>query len=680
MTNKAKQTVPWWSRLLEQFYLMRTKLIVSFLAVLLIPSILIGYFSYQSAETQLRQQMASSIDFNLFLFRSNINQYVTPLIKDLEVLTTEVQSNTLISKNEEIQAKFDVILKAHPELDTVILGNTKGEYVRSPKKESTDYDPRDQQWYTNAMKLKGETYINNPAVSVSSGNLVVMLSRTLPDGQGAIAMNLSLERLSQSLKNITIGNRGGLFVVDENSTVVTGAGVAFKNTGKKPGDSIEGLPVINKLKEGEVQLASATKEIRFMNRDMQAFTLVDPLTGWNIIALADQEDFSDSVAPILKQSLIVIAISVLAAAVVIILMIRSFLIPLRKLQAGTRIVRDGNLTARVNLSGKDEFSELAQNFDQMTHALHTMVSEVNQTSSRLASSSLMIKESTEQTTESVQHVAETVMESAENATTSAEASEQTANAVEEMAKGVSTIAESASSIVDSAGQTEHDVAKGSQMIGSVRTQMDRILEAVTQTASLMDELSQLSDDAKQMNSAIAAIAKQTNLLSLNASIEASRAGEAGRGFAVVAVEVRKLSEQSKESADSISQIITQMLDLIQRSTATMNGNVRNQVGEGLRISQDAEGAFTNIERSTSHIVEQIQSVSAAAEQISASTEEVSATVTHLASLSRNSADSSQTTSAAVQEQMAAMEEIASSSQELSNMAQDLQELVKRFKI
>jgi methyl-accepting chemotaxis protein len=210
--------------------------------------------------------------------------------------------------------------------------------------------------------------------------------------------------------------------------------------------------------------------------------------------------------------------------------------------------------------------------------------------------------------------------------------------------------------------------------------MDRILEAVTQTASLMDELSQLSDDAKQMNSAIAAIAKQTNLLSLNASIEASRAGEAGRGFAVVAVEVRKLSEQSKESADSISQIITQMLDLIQRSTATMNGNVRNQVGEGLRISQDAEGAFTNIERSTSHIVEQIQSVSAAAEQISASTEEVSATVTHLASLSRNSADSSQTTSAAVQEQMAAMEEIASSSQELSNMAQDLQELVKRFKI
>ncbi|MBJ8192831.1 HAMP domain-containing protein, partial [Bacillus cereus] len=96
------------------------------------------------------------------------------------------------------------------------------------------------------------------------------------------------------------------------------------------------------------------------------FTLKDPLTGWSIVALSDLEDYSDAAQPILKQSLIVIVISILAAAIIIVLMVRSFLIPLRKLQAGTRIVRDGNLTERVNLSSKDEFGELAQNFDQMT--------------------------------------------------------------------------------------------------------------------------------------------------------------------------------------------------------------------------------------------------------------------------------------------------------------------------
>ncbi|MDY7992621.1 methyl-accepting chemotaxis protein [Paenibacillus polymyxa] len=675
--TKTKQTVPWWNRFLKQFYLMRTRLIISFLAVLLIPSVLIGYFSYQGATTQLSQQMGGSVYTNLYLIRSNVNQYVAPIMKDLDVLTTEINSDSIGTNQEALQKKLDAIVKAHPELDAALLGNAKGQYIRSPKKQEADYDPRERKWYKNAMLEKGKVFVGVPVASVTTGNLVVNISGTLEDGEGAIALALNLDKMGESLQSVKIGERGGLIIVDSEHKVVSGTGTAFNKTGKKPADAIEGLPEVATTVESDTPSMS---QIQFMNRDMLAFTLKDPLTGWSIVALSDLEDYSDAAQPILKQSLIVIVISILAAAIIIVLMVRSFLIPLRKLQAGTRIVRDGNLTERVNLSSKDEFGELAQNFDQMTHSLHTMVSEVNQTSSRLASSSLMIKESTEQTTESVQHVAETVMESAENAATSAEASEQTANAVEEMAKGVSTIAESASSIVDSAGQTEHDVAQGSQMISHVRTQMDRILEAVSQTASLMDELSQLSDDAKQMNTAIAAIAKQTNLLSLNASIEASRAGEAGRGFAVVAIEVRKLSEQSKESADSISQIITQMLDLIQRSTATMNGNVRNQVGEGLRISQDAEGAFTNIERSTSHIVEQIQSVSAAAEQISASTEEVSATVTHLASLSRNSADSSQTTSAAAQEQMAAMEEIASSSQELSNMAQDLQQLVKRFKI
>ncbi|MBP1310170.1 methyl-accepting chemotaxis protein [Paenibacillus sp. 1182] len=675
--TKTKQTVPWWNRFLKQFYLMRTRLIISFLAVLLIPSVLIGYFSYQGATTQLSQQMGGSVYTNLYLIRSNVNQYVAPIMKDLDVLTTEINSDSIGTNQEALQKKLDVIVKAHPELDAALLGNAKGQYIRSPKKQEADYDPRERKWYKNAMLEKGKVFVGVPVASVTTGNLVVNISGTLEDGEGAVALALNLDKMGESLQSVKIGERGGLIIVDSEHKVVSGTGTAFNKTGKKPADAIEGLPEVATTVENDTPSMS---QIQFMNRDMLAFTLKDPLTGWSIVALSDLEDYSDTAQPILKQSLIVIVISILAAAIIIVLMVRSFLIPLRKLQAGTRIVRDGNLTERVNLSSKDEFGELAQNFDQMTHSLHTMVSEVNQTSSRLASSSLMIKESTEQTTESVQHVAETVMESAENAATSAEASEQTANAVEEMAKGVSTIAESASSIVDSAGQTEHDVAQGSQMISHVRTQMDRILEAVSQTASLMDELSQLSDDAKQMNTAIAAIAKQTNLLSLNASIEASRAGEAGRGFAVVAIEVRKLSEQSKESADSISQIITQMLDLIQRSTATMNGNVRNQVGEGLRISQDAEGAFTNIERSTSHIVEQIQSVSAAAEQISASTEEVSATVTHLASLSRNSADSSQTTSAAAQEQMAAMEEIASSSQELSNMAQDLQQLVKRFKI
>lgn len=176
--------------------------------------------------------------------------------------------------------------------------------------------------------------------------------------------------------------------------------------------------------------------------------------------------------------------------------------------------------------------------------------------------------------------------------------------------------------------------------------MEHILGAVEETSALINELSSLSAEANRMNEAIADISRQTNLLSLNASIEASRAGEHGKGFAVVAGEVRTLSMQSKQSADEIGATIGKMLDLIAKSTSLMNDKVRNQVGEGMRISQEASATISNIEQYTTHIVDQIQDISAVSEQLSASTEEVSATVAAMNHISKVSADSAQTTSAA----------------------------------
>ncbi|MNJ61691.1 Methyl-accepting chemotaxis protein McpA [compost metagenome] len=120
--------------------------------------------------------------------------------------------------------------------------------------------------------------------------------------------------------------------------------------------------------------------------------------------------------------------------------------------------------------------------------------------------------------------------------------------------------------------------------------------------------------------------------------------------------------------------------LIQQSNSTMNGNVRTQVGEGLRISEEAASLFATIEHSTAHIIEQIQSISAVSEQMSAGTEEVSASVQELAKISEYTADGAQTTSAAVEEQLASIHEIAHTSQELADMADNLQKVVSKFNV
>ncbi|MCM3782532.1 methyl-accepting chemotaxis protein [Neobacillus mesonae] len=673
----------------------RTRLLASFCAVLIIPSVVIGYFSYQSAKDEVRNQMASSVETSLEMMRTNIYQYVYPVFNNLELFHSEFTSESAAGASN-VANRLNQIMNSHPELDGIIIGNSDGEFVKSPENTLDNYDPREMDWYKNALENSGAVTIGEPRTSSSTGNLIVTISKAFSDGKGAITFNLSLDRLNETVKDAKIGQTGSLVVVDSNNKIV-GSSALLQSFGLTPGVVMEGLPE----EDNSGAPAAPSDNLRDEMRDMkgapaaaviqksemdanglklEAYSSTEPITSWRMVAMVSIDDYTKAAQPILVTSILVIVISLLLAGVLIYIIIRSILVPLKKLQEGTQSIRDGNLAKRVHLKGNNELTELADDFNQMTQSLHAMVNEVSQTSNRLASSSSVIRESTEQTTLSVQQVTETVSQSAEAAYTGAEASEQTAMAVEEMARGVGSIAESASSIVDSAGETEQNVAKGSMVISEVRSQMDRILGAVDKSADRINELSKLSDEARRMNTGITDIAKQTNLLSLNAAIEASRAGEAGRGFAVVASEVRQLSEQSKQTADDINSTISKMLELIEETTLAMNGNVREQVEAGLRVSEEASSVFHNIERSTSHIVEQIQGISAAAEQISASTQEVSATVNELSNMSRNTAESAQMTSAATEEQMAAMEEIASSTHELADMASHLQEMVRKFKL
>ncbi|AWB43652.1 methyl-accepting chemotaxis protein [Paenibacillus sp. CAA11] len=672
MKKNKKEGQSFWKNFKRQMGLMRTKLIASFVAVLVIPSALIGYFSYQSATEQVRKQMTEAAISNMHLVQSNITGYITPVVNNLQMMSWNFTSELV--GTEKMQADLDHIQKNHPELDQVIVANDQGAYSSSPQFEKEGYDPRSRNWYKNSQKSPSEVVISEPTQSNSTGKMIVTISKAFVTGGGSATFNLSLDKLTDSLKDTTIGGSGGLLVLDEQGKVVTGSSTMVGMF--KPGQKADDFLKLPKQDSKDIYRSI----IDANGYEMEVFKLSEPTTGWDIVGIVGTSDYSDAAHPIMVRAIVVIAISIVIGALIILLMLRLFVAPLKKLQMGTRRVTEGNLTERVPLDKDDEFGELASDFNSMTDALQTMVTNLNQTSTKLAFSSQTIQESIQQTSQSVQHVAQTVQESAELANMSAAASGETAKAVEEMAKGVSTIAESASLIVDSAEHTENEVERGSRSVSEVNGQMERILEAVDESAQMINDLSKLSESASRMNEAIADIAKQTNLLSFNAAIEASRAGEHGRGFAVVATEVRLLAEQSKQTAEDIESTLSQMIDLIEKSTANMNGQVKSQVGEGLRISEEAAAVFRNIEKSTTSIVEQIQDISAVAEEMSASTEEVSATVHELAHQSKYSAESAETTSAAAQEQMAAMEEIEASSHELASMATDLQELVKRFKV
>ncbi|WP_336780052.1 methyl-accepting chemotaxis protein [Paenibacillus illinoisensis] len=678
--KKKKKKGSLFTRLASVLRLMSTRLIAAFLTVLIIPTALIGYFSYHSAQEQVQKSMTDPINTILTMAGQHINNLVGTKAELLSYIDGLLSADASQVNIEAVQAELNQLADTYPDILEITVGNDQGSFIASPEIGDTTYDPRVTEWYIHGKNNNGSVYFSNIMKDSDSGEIYVEISQALSSGQGVASIKLDLAPLAKEISYVDVGGNGSLIVVDSNRTIAAWAGAIVEGGGGELGGAlIDGIPVNPNTASSPDEPMTFSQFVRTdLEYDLEVYNGVNALTGWNVIALMGHEDFIAAAKPILVTSLTVIIISTLLAGMIIFFILRSFMVPMQKLRTATRRVREGNLTERVDLRNKDEFGILANDFDQMTISLQSVVTELNQTSSLLNHTSQMIQESTEQTNASVQHVAETIQQTAERAVAGAESSEQTANAVEEMARGISTIAESASAIVDSAEETQRAVANGGKTINQVGDQMEHILVAVQETSAFINELSNLSAEANRMNEAIADISRQTNLLSLNASIEAARAGEHGKGFAVVAGEVRMLSLQSKQSAEEIGATIGKMFDLIEKSTLLMNDNVRSQVGEGMRISREASATISSIEQYTAHIVDQIQDVSAVSEQLAASTEQVSASVAEMANISKVSADSAQTTSAAAQEQMAAMEEIAASSVQLSKTAENMQNLVRRF--
>ena len=249
----------------------------------------------------------------------------------------------------------------------------------------------------------------------------------------------------------------------------------------------------------------------------------------------------------------------------------------------------------------------------------------------------------------------------------------------ELAQGIEQISVDNEEMLQAADDVTKLVKKGSDVVSDVAGQMDTIHSTFKDTSVIMHNMAKHSDEIQSITALITDISEQTNLLALNAAIEAARAGEYGKGFAVVAEEVRKLAEQSKNSAFEIEK----MIHIIQTASddavkAIMIGG--DKVADGLAKTNDSLDVFNEIETAVGVVGSKIESVSAAIEQIQAMTESVSEGSLEVQRLAARAADGANDTSAATEEQLAANEEITSNAQTLADLAEALQSTVSHFKI
>ncbi|TWM13059.1 methyl-accepting chemotaxis protein [Bacillus licheniformis] len=388
---------------------------------------------------------------------------------------------------------------------------------------------------------------------------------------------------------------------------------------------------------------------------------------------------SKEAGSIITLLIIVIAASLVLSISIGLLMTRLITKPIKDIQALFAETEQGDFTVKGTYQSKDELGLLTASFNKMVAGVRSIIETVGETSHQVASSSQELSASADESTKASEYISTTIQELAVGSDQQVESVENSRTVIKGMTEFAGRISSNAEKAAATADQTAKMSLEGTKAIDKVSAQMQSINETVVSLSEAFKHLTERSNEIGNITEVITSIAEQTNLLALNAAIEAARAGEQGKGFAVVADEVRKLAEQSAQSAEQITRLIT----IIQNDTKqTMNSviSATGEVKEGLVVVHEAGGAFQKIENSITEFVTQINDVTNLVKNLTAGTSEIETAISGVKEVAETAAGSTQTVSAATQEQLASMEEIAAASQILAQNAEELQHLIQKFKI
>jgi methyl-accepting chemotaxis protein len=314
-------------------------------------------------------------------------------------------------------------------------------------------------------------------------------------------------------------------------------------------------------------------------------------------------------------------------------------------------IDNADLNTQFNTTREDEMGQLQNSFDRFVSSIRDTLIQVSETATSVASASAQISSSTE----------EMAAGSQEQTTQS----EEIARAVEQMAKSIAVNSENAGEAAHTAEKAKGAAEQGGKVVLDTVNEMKQIANVVRESAGTIQNLGKSSDQIGEIIGVIEHIADQTNLLALNAAIEAARAGEQGRGFAVVADEVRKLAEQTTKATKQIAGMIQQIQSDSHGAVSTM-ANATKQVDAGIVLADHAGVSLQEIVEISQKVTHMVSQIAVANEEQSSTSEQISKNMEAIASVTQQTASGTQ--------------QIARAAEDLNRLTETLQSLVNQFKL
>lgn len=644
----------------------KKRLVAALLLFLIVPSLSVGWLAYLKAADQVKLEIIRSAQAKTEMLSLQIDQMLDMEKDNVAQIASGLTSEEIINKSPEVQAQMDRMSQSHKELGVLTVGAEDGSWMKSPDTGDQIYDPRDRSWYKMAMS-QSEPIISDTFQSATTGEWVVTAAAKLADGQGAFGANVNLNHLKETVEQIHIGKEGKLYMLDNGGKFLFHYNI---ESGTQSDQSY-----INEMYTKD----RGTVAYTYDGQPMEAVFYTNEATGWKIVGEMIPSEANEAVEPIMIRTITLVGVAVIVGIVLLIFIIRSIHRPLQQLTKAAAQVSAGDLTVRVGLQRKDEFGQLGDSFDTMTTSLRKVLGEVHDTSSQLAASSEELMASSEQTSKATEQVAELMQDAASGTTMQNESLAATEQLVGEMSLGVKEISSRVEHTEKIAMEASTKSEAGLVTVQEAVSHIQQVNDESKAMKAVIDDLRAKNDEILEIVAEITVIAKQTNILALNASIEASRAGQHGRGFAVVANEVKMLANSSGASAERINELMREMHEKTEAVQSTFARTGEGMVTSSQMISEAGE-AFQMIRDAVQTVAAQAEEAAAASRQIDQGMGHVNKAVNDTMVLSNQIAAGTEDGSAAAQEQLATMEEVAASSAALSRMAEDLQSIIERFKL
>lgn len=653
---------------------------VKMLTFILLPVILLlGLFNlyfYSISKKDLSNEIKRLNEYRLNYY----NEIIKGIFAEQETVIRQLAINCEGKTLPEMQ---NLVIKAKataaPTCLQMLVGFQDGKFVTTDKSMISSFDPRVRDWYRNTLQYE-KVYYTDIYEDVTSRELLVSLCYRLKhNGRvvGAICNDINLATILDKIRGVKIGSKGYIFILSQKGEFISHPQFGLdKNINEIDNGSLkEFFAQIQKNSSGMVMDTVKYNGVKRIYTSMPIGS-----TGWYLCTSNDYKTVFSDVRHLALTSILSTVLIMLVLASIILFFIFNLDKSVHCMMNLVESLAKGDFTNKEQIvKSQDEIGILSTALINMRLSLRNLIVKIIDSASCLTNSSENLTIGISQSAEASNQVAVSIANVAGESENQVMAIGNVTEEMESITERLNELNDKTNVIVSSMNNASDHALKGTQAIDETIGQMKNIEQVVDTSFAVIENLGQSSKEIGQIVDTISAISEQTNLLALNAAIEAARAGEQGKGFAVVAEEVRKLAEQSQESASHITELINKIQNDTAKAVTAMENGTR-EVKRGTETVTNTGAIFNTISELVNTIALEVANSKNLVDQIYSGNEKITEAVKQINSSSQIAGEEVQNVSAATEEQAASMHEMENSSRLLGELAEELQSEVNRFKL